>query len=256
MNRLGLVGLAGLVLAASACSNETRDDHRGLPPAKSWQPPAANAAAAAGMNATANPHGGMGMQNPHGGMGMGMGDPHAGLDMNNPHAGLDMNNPHGGMGMGDPHAGLDMNNPHAGLDMGDAGVDVMQLGLEPPDPERDIDLNKYLRGTLKPAAETKARIPIGSVIFFSVKSADASGQPTGAPLAVKRMVVAGWPMFFDITEADAMVSGTQFQGDVVVSAWSDGDQDAISKQPGDVQGSVKATIPARELTLVLDSVVE
>jgi hypothetical protein len=34
----------------------------------------------------------------------------------------------------------------------------------------------------------------------------------------------------------------------------DQDSDAISKQPGDVTGQVKATIPSEKLVLVLDTV--
>src|SRR6188768_2539111 len=45
--------------------------------------------------------------------------------------------------MDDPHAGVDMNDPHAGVDMG--GGDP--TALAPPD-DRQIDPNKYLRGTI------------------------------------------------------------------------------------------------------------
>ena len=219
MHRFGVTALVCLSLAAGACSKDDHKDYRGLPPANTWQAPdpAAAAAAPGGSN-----------------------DPHAGMDMN------------------DPHAGMDMNNPHAGMDMDDggAGVDVTQLGLPPPDPERAINPDKFLRGTLKPSAETKARIPPGAVIFLSVKRADPAGQPTGASLAVKRLQLSSWPLWFELTEADAMIGGTAFDGDVVITAWSDQDQDAIGKQPGDVQGQVRAKIPAKDLVLVLDKIVE
>jgi hypothetical protein len=242
MNRLGVTAVVCLSLAAGACSKDDRKDYRGLPPADTWQAPNP-AAAAAAQGEAQDPHAGMGMGNPH--AGMGMGDPHAGMDMGNPHA---------GMGMGDPHAGMDMN---AGGGDGGAGLDVMQLGLPPPDPERSINPDKFLRGTLKPAAATRERIPPGSVIFLSVKRADpATGQPTGASLAVKRLQLSSWPLWFELTEADAMIGGTAFDGDVVITAWSDQDQDAIGRQPGDVQGQVRAKIPAKDLVLVLDKVVE
>ena len=209
-------------LAAGACGEggrKDRDDHRGLPPADTWQAPAPAAAAGTGQGGAVNPH--------------------------------------AGMNMGNPHAGMNMGNPHAGMDMGDGGLDVMQLGLQPPDPERAIDPDKFLRGTLKPSAETRARIPPGSVIFLSVKRADpATGKPAGATLAVKRLQLAAWPLWFELTDADAMIGGTAFEGDVVITAWSDQDHDAIGKQPGDVQGQVRATIPARDLVLVLDTVIE
>lgn len=247
--------LACAWLATGACNKDESKDYRGLPPAESWQAPnPASSGSAPGAAAT------QGMGNPH--AGMNMNDPHAGLDMNNPHAGMDMNDPHAGLNMNDPHAGLDMNNPHGGMGhpqggMGDGGVDVTQLGLQPPDPARAIDPGKFLKGTIKPSAETRSRIAPGAVIFLSVKRADpATGQPTGAPLAVQRVPLSAWPLWFELTEADAMVSGTAFDGDVVITAWSDQDQDAISKQPGDVQGQVRAKIPAKDLVLVLDKVVQ
>jgi hypothetical protein len=239
MHRFRVTALLCLSLAAGACSKDDHKDYRGLPPANTWQAPSPAGAAASAQG--------------------GASDPHAGMGMGNPHAGMDMGDPHAGMDMGDPHAGMDMGNPHAGMDMGggDGGVDVMQLGLPPPDPNRAIDPEKFLRGTLKPSAATKARIPPGSVIFLSVKRADpATGQPTGAPLAVKRLQLASWPLWFELTEADAMIGGTAFHGDVVITAWSDQDQDAIGRQPGDVQGQVRAKIPAKDLELVLDKVVE
>jgi hypothetical protein len=239
MHRFGVIILVCSSLAAGACGEGRKEDHRGLPPADTWQAPAPAAAAGTGQGGAVNPH--------------------AGMNMGNPHAGVDMANPHAGMDMGNPHAGMDMNNPHAGMDMGtgDGGLDVMQLGLQPPDPERAIDPEKYLRGTLKPSAETSARIPPGAVIFFSVKRADpATGKPTGATLAVKRLQLSAWPLWFELTDADAMIGGTALDGDVVITAWSDQDQDAIGKQPGDVQGQVRATIPARDLVLVLDTVIE
>lgn len=228
MHRFGITALVCLSLAAGACSKDEDKDYRGLPPADTWQAPSPAAAA------TGTPGG--------------TDDPHAGLNMNDPHAGMDMNN---------PHAGMDMDNPHADMDTGDGGVDVTQLGLQPPDPDRAVDPGRFLKGTIKPSAETKARIPPGAVIFLSVKRADAAtGQPTGASLAVKRVQLAAWPLWFELTEADAMIGGTAFDGDVVITAWSDQDQDAIGKQPGDVQGQVRAKIPAKDLVLVLDKVVE
>ena len=203
------------VWMAGACSKSSEEKKH------QGLPPAESWQTPGGSDGGANPH--AGMANPHGGA--------------NPHAG--MANPHGGAA-----------NPHGG------GTDVTQLGLQPPDPERAIDSDKFLKGTMKPTGETKARIPPGSVIFLSVKRADpTTGQPTGAPLAVQRLQLATWPLWFQLTEADAMVSGTAFEGDVVITAWSDQDQDAISKQPGDVRGEVRAKIPSDGLELVLDTVI-
>jgi hypothetical protein len=94
----------------------------------------------------------------------------------------------------------------------------------------------------------------GGVIFISVRKAGPDGNPVGAPIAVERLTISGWPTPFQLTEANAMIGGTGFAGDVVVMARYDQDSDAISKQPGDVTGQVKATIPADKLEIVLDKV--
>ncbi len=167
----------------------------------------------------------------------GMGDPHAG--MGNPHGG-----PHGGMA--DPHAG--MADP--------TGVDVAAMGLPPPDPARARDSSKFLKGTIQPAAGLRDTIKAGSVVFVSVKRPDPkTGEPTGMPLAVERLE-ANWPLWFHISEEQQMIGGTDFSGEVVITAWTDQDQDAISKSPGDLTGSVRATIPAENLKLELDTVVQ
>ena len=51
-----------------------------------------------------------------------------------------------------------------------------------------------------------------------------------------------------------MIGGTGFAGDVDVAARFDQDSDALSKQPGDITGMVKATIPAKGLVIPLATV--
>jgi hypothetical protein len=227
MNKLRIAFVACALIVSGACDKKEKEN-KGLPPADNWQAPTTDQAGGQAQ-APANPHG----------MNMG-GDPHAGMNM----------------GGGDPHAGMNMGgNPHAG--QGQGSVDPTALGLAPPDPERQIDPNKYLKGTIKPTAETKDIIPKGAVIFLSVKRADPSNkQGVGAPLAVKRLRLSTWPLWFQLTEEDAMVSGTAFEGEVVITAWADQDQDAMSKSPGDVLGTVQAKIPASDLVLQLDTVLK
>jgi hypothetical protein len=163
----------------------------------------------------------------------------------------------GAMGGGMGNSDMPQDDVHAGLGGGHpGGADVGQMGLPAPDPSRTIDPNKYLRGQIHPTAATKAKIPAGGVIFIAVKRADPkTGAPIdGPPMAVERLTATGWPLAFELTEAQAMIGGTGFAGDVVVTARYDQDGDALSKQPGDVAGQVKATIPADKLDLPLDSV--
>jgi hypothetical protein len=241
------------VLMAAACSKKTQD--QGLPPAQSWSgDPSGLAPAPAGNGTPANPHAAADPTNPHAGLDMG-GDPanpHAGVDMGggnptNPHAGLDM----GGGNPANPHAGVDMTNPH-----GAGGTDVSQLGLPPPDPDRPIDPSHHVKGMIKIHPKAKDRVKPGAAVFLIVKRPDASGQPTGTPLAVEKLTWSGDAIPFELTEKQAMIAGTQLTGEVIVIAHYDQDGDAISKSPGDVMGQVKVTIPADNVNLFLDDVLQ
>jgi hypothetical protein len=185
----------------------------------------------------------------------GMGDPHAGMQMEgggaDPHAGLDM----GGQGA-DPHAGLDMGgqgaDPHAGLDMGEE--DPAMAALQPPDPDRKIDETKFLRGTIRADTKVAGGIKSGAVMFLSAVPIEPStGEVLGAPVAVARLDVDKLPMPFELTERNAMAAGTRFEGDVMITAWIDGDGEARTKEPGDVEGRLRARIPSGKLDLVLDT---
>ena len=74
------------------------------------------------------------------------------------------------------------------------------------------------------------------------------------PLAVEKLTWKDGGLPFELSEANAMIAGTQLVGDVVVTARYDQDGDAISKQPGDVTGSIHVTIPAENVKLVLDTI--
>jgi hypothetical protein len=195
---------------------------------------------------------GGGGADPHAGLGMGGGgaDPHAGLGMGgggaDPHAGLDM-----GGGGADPHAGLDLGgggaDPHAGLAMGGGGP-----GAEAP----PVDPGKFLRGSIVATAETSPLVKPGAILFLSVKPVEPlSGDVIGGTIAVDRIDVDHLPISFELTGANRMRLDTGFDGDVVISARIDQDGEARSSQPGDVEGSVRAKIPAAGITLTLDRVV-
>ena len=153
----------------------------------------------------------------------------------------------------DPHAGVDMSgggvpadlgepDPHAGVDMaGGAAGDVDPVS---PHAERTMDPNKYLRGTIEPSAAMKAKIPASAVVFLSVKAMDPStGEAVGAAFATEKYP-ATFPITFDVNASA--------DGDVLISAWWDQNGDAIDKMPGDIIGTVKARIPAKDLRLTLD----
>lgn len=218
------------MIAAASCSKKSAD---GLPPATDWQAePAAEGSAAV---PPLSPPPGM-----------------AGRDRDNPHAGLDMDGD-----PADPHAGLDMtgaaDNPHAGVDMA-GGSDVTKLGLAAPDPDRPIDPTHRVAGVITVDPKLKDRVKSGTAVFVIVKRAGPDGAPSGPPLAVDKLTWSGDHVAFELTEAQAMVAGTDLTGSVVVTARYDQDGDALSREPGDVTGQVGVKIPADHVKLTLDTV--
>jgi hypothetical protein len=143
--------------------------------------------------------------------------------------------------------------PMEGSGAAPSGPDVTQMGFTAPDPNRKLDPNKRIRGTIKVDAKAKANVKAGGAIFLIVKKADANGQPSGPPLAVEKVLWAEG-LKFELTEAQAMVAGTELVGEVIVTARYDQDSDAISKQPGDVTGMTKVKIPAENVELKLDTI--
>jgi hypothetical protein len=243
----------GGLLVAAGCSKQNQD---GLPPATEWQAQPTGASSAEALPvpppemtsamARANPHGAFHSSDPT--------DPHAGLDMDdgdddppsNPHAGLDMS----GADPSNPHAGLDMSkNPH-----GAGGTDVTKMGLAAPDPDRAIDPNHHVTGLINLDPKAKAKVKAGTSVFLIVKRAGADGAPSGPPLAVDKLTWRDDGVPFELTEAQAMVAGTQLTGDVVVMARYDQDSDALTKEPGDVTGQISVKIPADHVVLSLDTV--
>ena len=234
------VALVSFVAAVAAAGCESKKPE-GLPPAPDWSASGAPSGAQLGT-----------MPVPAGG-----GDPHAGV----PGA-----PPLGGAGGGDPHAGVPGApplggsaptgmNPHGG---GGGGVDVTQMGLPPPDPSRPVDPGRYLEGIVQLGAAHAGKVPAGSIVYLSVKAADpATGQGVGMPVATDKLMVTGtWPMPFRLDQSKAMVGGTGFTGDVVITARYDQDGEARSKQPGDIQGQVRTVIPAKKLVISLEQMLE
>jgi hypothetical protein len=223
--------LTAMLVALAACKDKKAE---GLPPAQEWSantntlPSAPNAQGA-------SPHAGMGA-NPHEGMGGGA----------NPHAGMDMG------GGPDPHAGMGGQNPHGG----GGSPNVAAMGLPPPDPNRKIDPDHRVTGTIKVHAKAKDRVKAGGAVFVIVKQAGPDGAPAGPPLAVDKLMWQGDSLKFSMTDAQSMIAGTVLAGDVVVTARFDQDSDALSKQPGDVVGTVRAKVPADNVTLTLDDVLQ
>ncbi len=236
------------ILVLAACGRDKKPNE-GLP--ANQQEWAQNGGAPSQMGALPPAAPPPGMANPHGG---GMGnpsDPHAGLgiDPTDPHAGLGVNpsDPHAGLGIGPAGTG---GNPH-----GAGGPDVTQMGLPAPDPNRKIDPSRYVKGMIKIHEKARARAQAGTSLFVVVKRVGPDGAPFGPPLAAEKLAWnAAGELSFSLTEEQAMVGGTELTGEVIVTARYDQDADAISKQPGDITGSARVTLPAENVTIVLDTI--
>jgi hypothetical protein len=219
--------VAFVAFAASGCKDKKAE---GLPPAQEWSSNTNTLPAAPGTTGA----------NPHAGMNMGGGT--------NPHAGMDMSG-----GAPDPHAGIDMSNPHGGAG---GSPNVAAMGLPAPDPNRKMDPNHRVTGTIKVHMKAKDRVAAGGAVFLIVKKAGPDGAPMGPPLAVDKLIWQKDELKFSLTDAQSMIAGTELSGDVVVMARYDQDSDAISKQPGDVTGSLRVKVPADNITVTLDDVLQ
>jgi hypothetical protein len=133
--------------------------------------------------------------------------------------------------------------PHPDLPPGHPGVDTGDSAA------------LALEGTIDVAPALKDQVAKANTIFVFAKSADASGNVTNPmPIAVRTYPPTALPIHFKLTGADSMTGAAGgFEGPVVVSARADGDGNATSKTPGDVEGKVAASIPATGLKIVLDT---
>lgn len=102
-----------------------------------------------------------------------------------------------------------------------------------------------IAGTLRVASEVGTPPP--GVLFVIVRVAGREGGP---PLAV-RQFTAELPTDFRISEADAMIPGTPFVGDLDVIARLDQDGNAFSRQPGDLEGRVGPVQAGASVEIVL-----
>ena len=152
-----------------------------------------------------------------------------------------------------PHAGgMPGADPHAGLDMGGGGMGGPDMHGQSPVP-KDVDPSMVLEGTIEVSPKLKDRVKAGDILFLSVKSVDEAGTPQRIPIAADRQDATTFPMAFKLTGANTMMQGTKFEGSVLVTVRVDRDGEAMSRKPGDIEGSVRAKIPARGLKIVLDT---
>lgn len=93
--------------------------------------------------------------------------------------------------------------------------------------------------------------PPGAVLFIIARMGEG-----GPPTAVKRLPDPHLPLAFRIGPEDRMIQAMPFTGPFRLSARLDGDGNAASRSPGDLQGAIDEPVApgATGLELVLDEV--
>ncbi len=108
-------------------------------------------------------------------------------------------------------------------------------------------------GQVKIAPALADQVKPTDVLFVIVRR--PGGMPR--PLAVKRFDGPTFPVFYEITNADVMVQGTELRGMVDVVARLDRDGQAGPAQPGDLEGKYdkNPTLPGgRDIDITIDTV--
>jgi hypothetical protein len=108
-----------------------------------------------------------------------------------------------------------------------------------------------IEGTLELAPDLVGRVPPGAVLYVVARTAQG-----GPPLAVVRVPNPSFPMRFSIGPDDRMNQSMPFAGELLITARVDGDGNAMTRNPGDLQGaSGSPNAPGdRGVTLLIDEV--
>jgi cytochrome c-type biogenesis protein CcmH len=132
---------------------------------------------------------------------------------------------------------------------GDA--DVLR-GVMPPEPPAAAAAGGApLRGTIRIAPELAERVPNGAVLFLIARAG-----PAGPPTAVRRIANPSFPLEFSIGPDDRMIAAMPFEGPFQLVARVDADRDAVTRNPGDLQGEANGSFEpgASEIEIVIDEV--
>jgi cytochrome c-type biogenesis protein CcmH len=108
-----------------------------------------------------------------------------------------------------------------------------------------------LRGTIRLAEPLAGRVPAGAVLFLIARAGDA-----GPPTAVRRIEDPEFPLEFTIGPDDRMIGTLPFTGPFRMTARVDADRNAMTRNPGDLQGEAEGTHApgARDIEIVIDEV--
>lgn len=130
---------------------------------------------------------------------------------------------------------------------GTKGVRLVLDTLIAPDP------NSQVSGTISISSALLEKAPKNAALFIIArKSGEGAGGP---PLAVKRITDPTFPLEFSIGQANTMLPGAVFEGEVNLHARLDQDG-TVRSSPGDIEGRVSVQAGDSTVQLVLNSLVE
>ena len=108
-----------------------------------------------------------------------------------------------------------------------------------------------LTGTVRIGAALAERVPKGAVLFLIARTG-----PGGPPTAVRRIPAPHFPLDFEIGPDDRMIAAMPFTGPFQLTARVDADGNAMTKNPGDLQGEAHGSFApgAKDIEIVIDEV--
>ena len=129
-----------------------------------------------------------------------------------------------------------------------AGHESMLHGVQGAQPIPTASTATVLAsGVIKVSDAVKDKVKMGATVFLSGRGVPQGGQP-GMVLLAKKLMVNHSEIAFELTTDDLMGMGGPPTGPVMLAARVDQDEDASTKQPGDVEGQLgPVTLPARSV---------
>jgi hypothetical protein len=139
-----------------------------------------------------------------------------------------------------------------GAKMAPAGAPMMPPapGAAPSASQRDTA--PPIRGTVRLDPSLQSRVPPDAVLFIIARRAGGGGPP----LAAKRISTPHFPLDFTLGPEDRMIKSMPFEGPLQLSVRVDGDGNAASHNPGDMDGAAAQSVEpgASGVEIVIDRV--